>query len=488
MNWLRFAGALAATCALLVAQENAPKFEAADVHVSPAGATESAAFLPHGRAEFRAVSFLKLVSVAYSVPEEWLLGGSPWMATERFDVTAKAGGKASAKTMEAMLQSLLVERFGLVLKSEEKAFPVYALVLRKAGVARKSSGSGEPKCSGGQEENVRTLTCRNTTIATLAASLRQAAPAYFDKPLEDRTEMKGAYDFRLEWVPRAQTRGAQSGMSIYNSIEKQLGIGVETQTTPMPVVRIESANRTPTPNVPNITELLGPAPTEFEVATIRPSRPEEVPDADIKNGVIEARGIPLREMIAFAYNVEEEWVKGGEKWVETERFDLTAKTAPTESDDTVRTLLLALLRERFHLKAHKEVQPVCVYALTAPKPKLKTADPSARPACRQSFPDGVRTLTCTNTTMAQFAEKLHDAATGYFDHPVADLTGLTGAYDFSVGWVGREGLQPKDGEDRPAGLTVFEAVDKQLGLKLAAQKHPMPVVVIDSVDRRPTEN
>jgi uncharacterized protein (TIGR03435 family) len=103
--------------------------------------------------------------------------------------------------------------------------------------------------------------------------------------------------------------------------------------------------------------------------------------------------------------------------------------------------------------------------------------------------------------MAQLAEKLRDIEDSYLDHPVVDLTGIEGGYDFTLSWAplgwllgtqagggahgGRGSLMPAD---RPVGYTIFEAIDRQLGLKLSAQKHPMPVVVVDHAERTPTEN
>ncbi len=67
-----------------------------------------------------------------------------------------------------------------------------------------------------------------------------------------------------------------------------------------------------------------------------------------------------------------------------------------------------------------------VYALTAVKPRLREADPAARTSCALSRPNGTRTYTCQNITMAQFAEKIRQVSTGYLDHPVVDATGLKG--------------------------------------------------------------
>ena len=138
------------------------------------------------------------------------------------------------------------------------------------------------------------------------------------------------------------------------------------------------------------------------------------------------------------------------------------------------------------MKVHKEDQPVSVYALSAVKPKLKEADAATRTACKLTL-GGTRSYTCQAATMAEFAAKLQSLAPRYIDHPVVDLTGLKGGYDFTLSWMTAPVLRPENAEARP-GQTIFEAIDKQLGLKLAPQKHPMPVLVIDHVDRAPTEN
>jgi uncharacterized protein (TIGR03435 family) len=101
--------------------------------------------------------------------------------------------------------------------------------------------------------------------------------------------------------------------------------------------------------------------------------------------------------------------------------------------------------------------------------------------------------------MAQFVEKLRPAAAAYFEERLVDATGLTGAYDFTLTWLPRALATPAPAaatgagaisaaSDRPAGLTVYEAVDRYLGLKLARQKHPMPVIMVDHINRKPSAN
>jgi uncharacterized protein (TIGR03435 family) len=82
-------------------------------------------------------------------------------------------------------------------------------------------------------------------------------------------------------------------------------------------------------------------------------------------------------------------------------------------------------------------------------------------------------------------------APSFIDRPVVDLTGLKGPYDIQLDWVPRplvgNAADPASA-DVAAGATVFDALDKQLGLKLEERKLPMPVIVIDHIERVPTEN
>ncbi|MDE3195065.1 MAG: TIGR03435 family protein, partial [Acidobacteriota bacterium] len=102
---------------------------------------------------------------------------------------------------------------------------------------------------------------------------------------------------------------------------------------------------------------------------------------------------------------------------------------------------------------------------------------------------------CQNITMAQFADKLGSIAGGYVDHPVVDQTGIEGAFDFPLNFSPVRALRPGAGapangeaSDPNGAISLFEAIDKQLGLKLEKRQHPMPVLVIDHVEEKPTDN
>jgi uncharacterized protein (TIGR03435 family) len=106
-------------------------------------------------------------------------------------------------------------------------------------------------------------------------------------------------------------------------------------------------------------------------------------------------------------------------------------------------------------------------------------------------------IRCKNTSMAELAEFLQRQAGGYFDHPVVDATGIEGSWDFLIGWTPRQPIQPPpsangNGTTAPGQaadpngiLSVFEAVESELGLKVVKQKRSLPVIVVDHVNDKP---
>ncbi len=185
---------------LAVGFVDAQNFDAADVHASPAGATKAGAllqggFLPNGRLEFRAGTLLSLISTAWSIPEDRITGGPSWLDTDRFDVVAQGPPSSSRQAQLAMLRNLLTGRFDLSVQKEEKPASVFLLEIGKGGPPKKSE-SGDPECQRTNEENLLVLTCRHTTMASLAEKLPLIAPAYFGRPVVDRTGLTDASRFQ----------------------------------------------------------------------------------------------------------------------------------------------------------------------------------------------------------------------------------------------------------------------------------------------------
>jgi uncharacterized protein (TIGR03435 family) len=143
---------------------------------------------------------------------------------------------------------------------------------------------------------------------------------------------------------------------------------------------------------------------------------------------------------------------------------------------------------------------------------MKKADPSNHPSCHEGpGPDGKdpridtplrsRLISCQNMTMSQLTTELSSLASGYLPAPVIDATGLDGAYDFTLSFSKQVDLNkplptPSNGDASAAAsdpslgaISLFDAMQKQLGLKLQKRdKVPMPTLVIDHIEQKPTEN
>ena len=183
---------------------------------------------------------------------------------------------------------------------------------------------------------------------------------------------------------------------------------------------------------------------------------------------------------------------------------------PQVDIDVLRLMLRALLADRFKLVTHMEDRPVAAYVLSAVKPKLQKADPSNRTGCKEGpGPDGKGPQDCESHTVAAAYLPEHDhgaicgaasdSCAGYVHTAVLDSTGLEGAWDFTLNFsaigllqAGGAPGQPPSGapgaSDPNGALSLPDAVNKQLGLKLELQKRPMPVLVIDHVEEKPTDN
>jgi uncharacterized protein (TIGR03435 family) len=231
---------------------------------------------------------------------------------------------------------------------------------------------------------------------------------------------------------------------------------------------------------------------EFEVVNVQPSKPGLTAPSTtfLPGGEVNLHNLTMKQLIVLAYQeiFNNEYIKGGPDWVDSARYDLVAKAPAKTPIGTVRAMLQPVLAARFHLAVHKEQRPMPVYALLVAKRgrQLKGTDGSGQfgcvPAVRED--DGRTHRLCHNMTMAQLAYALPGLAPRYVDRPVIDLTGVTGAYDFQLDWT----PLPIDPAEVAAGPTIFDSLDRELGLRLESRRQPMPIIVIDRVDGVPDDN
>ena len=228
----------------------------------------------------------------------------------------------------------------------------------------------------------------------------------------------------------------------------------------------------------------------FEVASIRPSRPESRNfDWDDSPGRVSITGYTLRRLIRAAYGLKSNaQVLGGPKWIDSARFDIVAKADDAEtatmqkmSDaDWVKSrslMLQSLLEERFQLRVSQGTRVLPAYALVVLKSGVKV-----KPA--KSGEDGDLSgwgghLEATATTMDAFADYLNGVRE-LADRVVLNRTNLTAAYDFNLDWSRDRGDGGSQDFEFPG---LYTALEDQLGLKLEPEKAPIEVVIVESAAR-----
>jgi uncharacterized protein (TIGR03435 family) len=531
--------ALGSPLAYVVATAQArPAFEIADVHAVPfTNRMMEGGILRDGRYELRHATMLELIKTAYGVDTGEVFGGPSWLEWSRFDLIAKAPPDTPPQTVKLMLQALLADRFKLVVHKDTRPLPGFVLSGGKdKPKVKKAEGSEETGCQRVQQSHEpgalpnTMFSCHNMTMDAFAQMLHELAPAFSGKSITvvDSTGLDGSWDFDMKWGP--YNNGVLSpggdGITIFDAIDKQLGLKLELQQVPQPVILVDSGNEKPTDNPPGLTRILPPPPQpEFEVASIRPCGPNPPLPGPIfqPGGRVHLPCLPLEDMIRMAWSIDPQVaLVGAPSSLSSAAFEIIAKApaaATTDGtqvyNDDLYAMLRALLVDRFKMAIGYKERPVDAYTLVAAKPKLKKADPSNRTGCKrqdvrlsgqpEDAPPLGSAVVCQNITMSQFAEWLQSTVRTYIHDPVLNATGIEGSWDFSLtfslfdpargaagyGSRGGGGAAPVAGgtaSDPVGGISLFDALERQLGLKLEKRKRPLPVLVIDHMEEKPTDN
>jgi uncharacterized protein (TIGR03435 family) len=239
------------------------------------------------------------------------------------------------------------------------------------------------------------------------------------------------------------------------------------------------------------------ADLKFEVASLRPSPPGG------RNGVIRpapggeryvANNAPLKFMLTVAFRIKADQVSGGPDWMNTAPYDLNAKAERPSTTEELHVMLQNLLVERFRLQFHRETKEQPVYVLTVDngEPKLHPheAQNAGDPWIDQTIEQVVSVkMKARFVPMDYFAWRL----SMLLDRPVVDRTGLKGGFDFDLNYTRDlppgipEGAMINGSPIDTSGPTIFEALRRQLGLRLTRQTAPVETLVIDHAEK-PVEN
>jgi len=486
-----------------------------------------------------ALSMQFLISNAYGIPENRVIGGPSWLEFDRYDIDAKAPTTTSDADLKLMLKALLDERFHLAVRNDTVPQRSRVLYLEKDSSRLKASdGKGDTGCKGqppapGGPPMIN-LDCHNQTMEDLAQLLQNIAGWQDKRPVVDKTGLKGGFDYKLSWTPDgALAMAGADAVSLTDALSSGLGLKIVDETIPRPALMVDSVDEEPAPDPPETAKLLPPRPLpQFDVSVVKPFDSNSRPRMMMGNGRLDVNGVTLKMLIYQAWELNpfnNNAIVNAPAWLDTTRWSIVAKTS---SDDAVnpnkspqidpeqfKLMIRALLAERFHLQTHTEEREGDAYDMVVVNPKLLTPadpnlppyDPRRRETCIAAPAPGAvdpriknpaldQLLYCTNGTMEHLAEQIRNTGA-----PVRDKTGLKGRYNWTLSYSAManmpgNGPPPAAANGSPSASSVpstsdpngavsyAEALRKELGLKLVKVRAPVPVLVIDHIDETPTPN
>jgi uncharacterized protein (TIGR03435 family) len=282
----------------LVGQAQSPvsQFEVASIKPNPPGTSEAwgapVLFMPGGRTLIQKATLNEIIQYAYQLTrwplESWQVAGGPsWISSERYDIEGKAITDAGSTQMRLMLRSLLEDRFRLRVHWETRALPVYELTAARGGIRLKPGTQAKCRSSIPDESELPLpppspgepglLPCGEVIVG--AADRGAGAEGHLEgksltmpilvsfltnflgRTVIDRTGFSETFDFQLTFNPgdnalegfagpgeRRLTPTAElSGVSIFTSLQEQLGLRLESAKGPVQVLVVDSVSK-PTEN------------------------------------------------------------------------------------------------------------------------------------------------------------------------------------------------------------------------------------------------
>ncbi len=222
----------------------------------------------------------------------------------------------------------------------------------------------------------------------------------------------------------------------------------------------------------------------FDVASIKPNRSGSgSSSSNSHEGVYTATNENLKSLIQMAYRVRDYQIAGPD-WLRTERFDIAAKPPAGSKDADLPLMVQSLLLERFNLALHRETKESPVYGLLVAKngPKFKEVEDVGGNNTNSNRGRFIAER-CSMANLAAYLAR-------QMDRPVVDMTGLAGVFDLKLNFTPENALASREENkvDAEAYPPLLTALQEQLGLKLEPKKAPIEILVIDRIEKVPTEN
>lgn len=237
---LRAACAVLAWMGALYGQSDAPRFEVASIKPVSEPSDHSGAHSNHGHVTAENITLKGCIMRAYSVGPQQVAGGPDWLNVDRFDIDAKAEQPTEDdRLMNAMLGTLLGERFKLAFHRETRPIEAFLLEVAKNGPKLEKAPGGNSVTHTSSGDRRVTITATNTGMDSLARLLSGRV----DLPVINRTGLDGVYNVKLEWTPETTRPEPDTGPSLFTAIQEQIGLRLRAGRTPVEVLVIDHAEK-----------------------------------------------------------------------------------------------------------------------------------------------------------------------------------------------------------------------------------------------------
>jgi uncharacterized protein (TIGR03435 family) len=232
----------------------APAFDVVSIKRNPEPGTNNPLTPPvGGRLTLRNQTVRGLISSSYGLQDYLIIGGPGWLRTDGFDIDARVEATPPPPPPQMLLRirTLLADRFGLVMRNEQREVPTYRLVLARAdGQLGPNIRRGEciPRPPGppapddrrsfcGTSVGAGTMLVRGGTMRLLAQQLGRYAAV--GRPVIDATNLTGQFEWELKWTPDALGSVPVDGVSIFTAVQEQLGVKLEPSRSALDVLVID---------------------------------------------------------------------------------------------------------------------------------------------------------------------------------------------------------------------------------------------------------
>lgn len=500
------------------------------------------------RFDMRDATLLNMVTMAWSRRPDTVLGGPSWIDFYRFDLSAKIDSLRAPKSVpapasnpnqvlpaetqddgpdkqiDAVIQQVLTQRFHLTFHMESKPLPGYVITQAKGGakLAPAKAPDAPMNCHGEQVKDTPgqfTDSCTSVTMDKLVNMFG----GVFQHKIVDQTGLKKSYDFTFILDESNLRSQSDFVRMITDMLTKQLGLAIAAQDIPQEAMVLDSVDRTPTPNDPELIKQIPPlADLEFEVASFKLAPPGgQQRGIDPRGSQITFTSWSLQDLLVQAWDLPTGAMIDQVDSLPKQRYTIMVKLPPEidaramwQDQDQVNRMMQKLLVDRFSIKYHWGDQTQDGWVLMSDAPKMKIADPKTRTLCAYGPPEGEKDMRsgadapfdnqshCQNVTMDQFTDMLQILAKSEIKSHVVNKTGLTDSYTFTLYYTRNTKLRAdaaaavakaqQAGTDAPSepvlGMNIQDAIKKELGLRLVKQPLTVPAMILDHYDKTPTEN